>query len=135
LICSSLRQANHRLIDPKQVYRLIVLVKGQRSQSRNCTAGTDKVASRAVSTLEGRNLNAFVVSFNSAMRQLESKSGVSPRFLTMQIEMWTLGGCVYIWGGYANCGNYPSVLKRHADHFEPDRTNDVSIRIAIAIAS
>ncbi len=27
------------------------------------------------------------------------------------------GGCFYIWGGYANCGNYPPVLKRHALYF------------------
>ena len=50
---------------------------------RYCWAGTHKVASRAVSALEGRDLTAFVVSFASAMRQLECKSGVSgvsPRF-------------------------------------------------------
>jgi len=58
----------------------MVLAKGLRSQSRYCSAGTDKVASRAVSSLEGRVLTAFVVSFASAMRQLESKSGVSLRF-------------------------------------------------------
>ena len=51
-----------------------------RSQSRYCSAGTDKVASRAVSALEGRDLTAFVVSFASAMRQLKGKSGVSPLF-------------------------------------------------------
>ena len=54
------------------------MAKGLRSQSRYCCAGTDKVASRAVSTLKGRVLSAFVVSFASAMRQLECKSGVSP---------------------------------------------------------
>jgi DNA modification methylase len=27
------------------------------------------------------------------------------------------GGCFYIWGGYANCGNYPPVLKRHGLYF------------------
>jgi DNA modification methylase len=27
------------------------------------------------------------------------------------------GGGFYIWGGYANCGNYPPVLKRHALYF------------------
>ena len=59
---------------------LTAQAKGLRSQSRYCWAGTDKVASRAVSTLEGRDLTAFVVSFASAMRQLECKSGVSPRF-------------------------------------------------------
>ena len=58
----------------------MVLAKGLRSQSRYCWAGTDKVASRAVSALEGRDLTAFVVSFASAMRQLECKSCVSPRF-------------------------------------------------------
>jgi len=58
----------------------MVLAIGQRSQSRYCWAGTDKVASRAVSILEGRDLTAFVVSFASAMRQLECKSGVFPRF-------------------------------------------------------
>ena len=58
----------------------MVLAKGLRSQSRYCWAGTDKVASRAVSILEGRDLTAFVVSFASAMRQLECKSGVFPRF-------------------------------------------------------
>jgi len=57
----------------------MVLAKGLRSQSRYCSAGTDKVDSRAVSTLEGRDLTAFVVSFASAMRQLECKSRVSPR--------------------------------------------------------
>ena len=46
----------------------MVLVKGLRSRSRYCWAGTDKVASRAVSTLAGRDLTAFVVSFASAMR-------------------------------------------------------------------
>ncbi len=59
----------------------MVLAKGLRSQSRYCWAGTDKVASRAVSTLEGRDLTAFVVSFDSAMRQLECRSGVSPSIL------------------------------------------------------
>ena len=58
----------------------MVLAKGLRGQSRYCWAGTDKVASRAVSTLEGRDLTAFVVSFASAMQQLECKSGVSSRF-------------------------------------------------------
>ena len=58
----------------------MVLAKGLRSQSRYCWAGTHKVASRAVSALEGRDLTAFVVSFASAMRQLECKSGVSPLF-------------------------------------------------------
>jgi len=58
----------------------MVLAKGLRSQSRYCPPGTDKVASRAVSTLEGRDLTAFVMSFASAMRQPECKSGVSPRF-------------------------------------------------------
>jgi len=53
----------------------MVLAKGLRGQSRYCWAGTDKVASRAVSTLKGRNLTAFVVSFASAMRQLECKIG------------------------------------------------------------
>jgi len=80
LIGSSLRQANHLLIDPNQVYRLMVLAKGLHSRSRYCSAGTDKVALCAVSALEGRDLTAFVVSFASAMRQLEGKSGVSPRF-------------------------------------------------------
>jgi DNA modification methylase len=27
------------------------------------------------------------------------------------------GGTFYIWGGYANCGNYPPVLKRHELYF------------------
>jgi DNA modification methylase len=27
------------------------------------------------------------------------------------------GRAAYIWGGYANCGNYPPVLKRHGLHF------------------
>jgi DNA modification methylase len=27
------------------------------------------------------------------------------------------GRCFYIWGGYANCGNYPPVLKRHQLYF------------------
>ena len=27
------------------------------------------------------------------------------------------GGCFYIWGGYANCGNYPPVLKKHELYF------------------
>ena len=27
------------------------------------------------------------------------------------------GGAFYIWGGYANCANYPPVLKRHALYF------------------
>ncbi len=27
------------------------------------------------------------------------------------------GGGFYIWGGYANCGNYPPVLKRHGLYF------------------
>ena len=27
------------------------------------------------------------------------------------------GRCFYIWGGYANCGNYPPVLKRHGLYF------------------
>jgi len=27
------------------------------------------------------------------------------------------GGCFYIWGGYANCGNYPPVLKEHELYF------------------
>jgi len=27
------------------------------------------------------------------------------------------GGGFYIWGGYANCGNYPPVLKRHELYF------------------
>ena len=27
------------------------------------------------------------------------------------------GGGFYVWGGYANCGNYPPVLKRHALYF------------------
>ncbi|MBL9032097.1 MAG: ParB N-terminal domain-containing protein [Phycisphaerae bacterium] len=27
------------------------------------------------------------------------------------------GGSFYIWGGYANCGNYPPVLKRHGLYF------------------
>jgi DNA modification methylase len=27
------------------------------------------------------------------------------------------GGAFYIWGGYANCGNYPPVLKRHELYF------------------
>jgi len=58
----------------------MVLAKGLRSQSGYCWAGTDKVAWRAVSTLDGRVLTAFVVSFASAMRQLECKSGVSPQF-------------------------------------------------------
>jgi len=61
----------------------MVLAKGLRSRSRYCWAGTDKVASRAVSTLAGRDLTAFAVSFASAMRHLECKSGVSgvsPRF-------------------------------------------------------
>jgi len=71
LIGSSLRQANQLLIDPNQVYRLMVLAKGLRSQSRYCSAGTDKVASRAVATLKVRVLTAFVVSFASAVRQLE----------------------------------------------------------------
>jgi len=56
----------------------MVLAKGLRSQSRYCWAGTDKVASRAVSTLEGRDLTAFAVNFASAIRKLECKSGVSP---------------------------------------------------------
>jgi hypothetical protein len=47
----------------------MVLAKGLRSRSRYCWAGTDNVASRAVSTLEVRVLAAFVVSFASAMRQ------------------------------------------------------------------
>jgi len=46
----------------------MVLAKGLRSQSGYYWAGTDKVASRAVSTLEVRVLTAFVVSFASAMR-------------------------------------------------------------------
>jgi len=58
----------------------MVLAKGLRSQSRYCWAGRDQVASRSVSALEGLDLTAFVVSFDSAMRQLECKSGVSPRF-------------------------------------------------------
>jgi len=80
LIGSSLRQANQLLIDPNPVYRLMVLAKGLLIRSRYCSAGTDKVASRAVPTLKGLDLTAFVVSFASAMRQLECKSGVSPRF-------------------------------------------------------
>jgi len=76
----SLRQADHLLIDPNQVYRLMVLAKGLRSQLRYCSAGTDKVASRAVCDLEGRVSTAFVVSFASAMRQLECKGGMSHRF-------------------------------------------------------
>jgi len=59
----------------------MVLAKGLRSQSRYCCSGTDKVALRAVSALEGRDLTTFVVSFASAMPQLECKSGVSLRFL------------------------------------------------------
>jgi len=70
----------HFLIDPNQVYRFMVLAKGLRNQSRYCSAGTDKVASRAVCTLKGRDLTAFVVSFASAMRKLECKSGVSSIF-------------------------------------------------------
>ena len=58
----------------------MVLAKGLRSRSRYCSAGTDKVASRAVSALEDRDLTAFVVSFAFVMRQLEYKNGVSPRF-------------------------------------------------------
>ena len=58
----------------------MVQAKGLRSQSRYCWAGSDKVASRAVSTLKGRDMIAFVVSFASAMRQLECKSAVFPRF-------------------------------------------------------
>jgi DNA modification methylase len=27
------------------------------------------------------------------------------------------GGCFYIWGGYANCGNYPPFLKKHQLYF------------------
>ena len=27
------------------------------------------------------------------------------------------GRCFYIWGGYANCGNYPPVLKKHGLYF------------------
>jgi len=81
LIGSSLRQANHLLIDPNQVYRLIVLAKGLRSQSRYYWAGTE-VASCAVSILEGRDLAAFVARFASAMRQLEYKSGVFPQFFS-----------------------------------------------------
>jgi DNA modification methylase len=27
------------------------------------------------------------------------------------------GGCFYIWGGYANCGNYPPFLKKHGLYF------------------
>ena len=64
----------------------MVLAKGLRGQSRYCWAGTDKVASRAVSTLAGRDLTAFVVGFDSAMRQLECKSGVSPRFPTSKFH-------------------------------------------------
>ena len=70
----------HFLIGSNQVYRFMVLAKGLRSQSRYCWAGTDKVASRAVTTLEGRDLTAFVVSFASAVRKLECKSGVSTIF-------------------------------------------------------
>jgi len=77
LIGSSLRQANQRLIDPNQVYRLMVLAKGLRSRSRYCWSGTDIVDSRAVATLKVRVLTAFVVSFASAMPQLECKNGVS----------------------------------------------------------
>ena len=55
----------------------MVLAKGQRSRSRYCWAGTDKVASRAVCTLEVCVWTAFVVSFASAMQQLECKRGVS----------------------------------------------------------
>ena len=87
LIGISLRQANHLLIDPNQVYRLMVVAKGLRSQSRYCSAGTDKVAPRAVSALEGRNLTTFLVSFASAMQQLECKSGVSPRFSSCIVRL------------------------------------------------
>jgi len=66
----------------------MVLAKSLRSQSRYCWAGTDKVASRAVSALEGRDSTAFVVSFASAMRQLECKSGVFPRFLNEAQYVW-----------------------------------------------
>jgi DNA modification methylase len=33
--------------------------------------------------------------------------------------VWLLvpGGCFYIWGGYANCGNYPPFLKKHGLYF------------------
>ncbi len=27
------------------------------------------------------------------------------------------GRCFYIWGGYANCGNYPPVLRKHGLYF------------------
>jgi len=64
----------------------MVLAEGLRGQSRYCWTGTDKVASRAVSTLEGRVLIAFVVSIASAMRQLECKSDVSPRFPTSKFH-------------------------------------------------
>ena len=79
-----MRQADPLLIDPNQVYRFMVLAKGLRNQSRYCWAGMDKVASRAVAILEGRNSTAFVVSFASALRQLECKSGVSPRFFLLE---------------------------------------------------
>jgi len=55
----------------------MVLAKGLRGRSRYCWAGRDKVDSRAVATLKGRDLTAFVVSFASAMPQLECKNGVS----------------------------------------------------------
>jgi len=77
LICNSLRQAKDLQNKPNQICRLLVLAKGLRSQTRYCWARTDKVAWRAVSTLDGRDLIAFVVSFASAMRQMECKSGVS----------------------------------------------------------
>ena len=67
----------------------MVLAKGLRRQSGYCWARTDKVAWRAVSTLDGRVLIAFVVSFASAMRQLECKSGVSPRFPANQNNEYT----------------------------------------------
>jgi len=56
----------------------MVLAKGLRSRSRYFWAGMDKVDSRTVATLKVRVLTAFVVSFDSAMRQLKCESTVSP---------------------------------------------------------
>ena len=38
------------------------------------------------------------------------------------------GRAAYIWGGYANCGNYPPFLKKHGLYFASDRLGQAASR-------
>ncbi len=80
--------------------------KAKAGESATATVDAPRQKMRA----KDRPLANDFVSDNEFERLLDAWFGNISRVLVP-------GGCFYIWGGYANCGNYPPFLKKHELYF------------------